>query len=113
MANFAALENIALTFPEVTIDPHFERLSFRVKRKIFATYDERHNTATVKLSDANQAAFSLENQSIYPVSNKWGKQGWTIIELRALNRDVLAKILISAYCEVAPKKLSKQVKGMG
>lgn len=47
MATFTMLEKINLSFPEVTIEPHFEKISFRVKKRIFATFDEKHGRATV------------------------------------------------------------------
>lgn len=109
MATFGALEKIALTFPEVTVEPHFEKISFRVKKKIFATYDEKNNRITIKLTEAEQDDFSSLSPSIYQVDNKWGKQGWTFVELGEINEDLLNKTLTAAYCEVAPKKLSQQI----
>ncbi|HLV52833.1 MAG TPA: MmcQ/YjbR family DNA-binding protein [Cryomorphaceae bacterium] len=105
MTSFATFEKINLTFPEVTIEPHFEKISFRVRKKIFATYDEKNLSATVKLSKSDQDQFSSANQSVYPVDNKWGEQGWTIVELAQVDEGLLYGILTSAYREVAPKKL--------
>jgi hypothetical protein len=34
---------LALSFPEATEAPHFEKTSFRVKNKIFATLDLKKN----------------------------------------------------------------------
>ncbi|SFB76642.1 YjbR protein [Flagellimonas taeanensis] len=110
MATFGALEKTILNFPEVTVEPHFEKISFRVKKKIFATFDEKNNKVTVKLTEIDQDNFSSLSSSIYPVDNKWGKQGWTFIELSEINQDLLTKTLTSAYCEVAPKKLSEQIR---
>ncbi|MCB0741845.1 MAG: MmcQ/YjbR family DNA-binding protein [Chitinophagaceae bacterium] len=109
MVTFETLEKIALSFPEVTIEPHFEKISFRVRKKIFATYDEKNNRATLKLSESDQEHFSSLNSAIYPVDNKWGKQGWTFIELDKVNEDLLKNVLTTAYCEVAPKKLAEIV----
>ena len=109
MATFGTLEKIILNFPEVTVEPHFEKISFRIKKKIFATYDEKNNKVTVKLTEIDQDDFSSLSPNIYPVDNKWGKQGWTFIELGEINQDLLTKTLTSAYCEVAPKKLSERV----
>lgn len=110
MVTFGALEKMILTFPEVTVEPHFEKISFRVKKRIFATYDEKTNRATVKLSENEQDNFSSLNSNVYPVDNKWGKLGWTCIEISEVNHDLLAKILKAAFCEVAPKKLSEQIR---
>ena len=110
MVTFGTFEKITLNFPEITIEPHFEKISFRIKKKIFATYDEKHNRVTVKLSEIDQDNFSSLSSSIYSVNNKWGKQGWTFIELSQVNPDLLSKVLTAAYCEVAPKKLSALIK---
>jgi hypothetical protein len=41
MIEFEELRKLAMSFPEVTEEPHFEKTSFRVKKKIFATYDAK------------------------------------------------------------------------
>ena len=70
MATFGTLEKIILDFPEITVEPHFEKISFRVKNKIIATYDEKNNRVTVKLSECEQDNFSSLDSQIYPVDNK-------------------------------------------
>lgn len=104
------LRHIALSLPETTEEPHFEKTSFRVKKKIFVSYDEKNNRACLKFSENDQYAFSTIDKSvIYPVQNKWGKQGWTFIELDKLDDEILKDALKTAYCSVAPKKLSEQI----
>ncbi|MCB0477062.1 MAG: MmcQ/YjbR family DNA-binding protein [Crocinitomicaceae bacterium] len=110
MASFIEFEEIALSFPEVSVEPHFEKISFRVKKKIFATYDEKNHRVTVKLSVSDQELYSLTGPSVYPVDNNWGKQGWTFIELGEIDRELLKKVLTSSFCEVAPKTLSDLIK---
>ena len=102
---------LALSFPEVTEEPHFEKTSFRVKKKIFATYDDIKKRACLKLSEIDQNVFSSADKSIiFPVDNKWGKQGWTLIEMTKVHKDLFIDALTTAYCEVAPKKLTDQIK---
>jgi len=102
---------LALSFPEATEEPHFEKTSFRVKKKIFATYDNVKNRACIKLSEVDQDVFSLFDKSIiFPVDNKWGKQGWTIIEMSKVSIELFTDALTTAYCEVAPTNLAYQVK---
>ncbi len=104
---YSELKIIALSFPETTEEPHFEKTSFRVKKKIFATYNQKDNTACVKLSEKNQDLFCLADKSvIYPVANKWGKQGWTIVEMNKVKNEVFTDALKTAYCKVAPQKLA-------
>lgn len=107
---FDTLRQIALSLPEATEEPHFEKVSFRVNKKIFATAVAGEGRATVKLSVTDQDAFCLFDSSvIYPVPNKWGKQGWTHINLQTVNQPMLTGILKAAYCEVAPKHLAALV----
>ena len=102
---------MALSFSETTEQPHFEKTSFRVKNKIFATYDVTKNEACIKLSEIDQNVFSLANrEAIYQVPNKWGKQGWTFVKLDLVSPEIFADAITTAYCEVAPKKLSDQLK---
>lgn len=111
MVSIETYRKLALSFPEVTEEPHFEKTSFRVKRKIFATYDNNLNRAFLKLSEIDQDVFSsVERTIIYPVDNKWGKQGWTLIELNRVCKDLFEDALTTAYCEVAPKKLANQIR---
>lgn len=109
MATFQTLEKIALSFPEVTVELHFEKISFRVKKKIFATYDEKTDRATVKLTAFEQNRFSSSHPNIFPVDNKWGNQGWTFVELDNVRQGLLTDVLKTAYCEVAPKELAEAV----
>ena len=111
MVTIGSLRKIALSFPEATEEPHFEKTSFRVKKKIFATYDDKNKRAYIKLSEIDQSVFSSPDKTIiFPVDNKWGKQGWTLIEMNKVNKDLFIDALTTAYCEVAPKKLAHQVR---
>lgn len=111
MVSKEKLREIALSFPEATEEQHFVKTSFRVNKKIFATYDAEHHRACLKLSEVSQGVYTATDKTaIYAVGNKWGKQGWTNIELSKMNIPLLKEILISAYCEVAPMKLSSLVK---
>lgn len=111
MVSIDTFRELALSFPEVTEEPHFEKTSFRVKKKIFATYDHLRKRACIKLSEIDQAVFSSSDKSIiFPVDNKWGIQGWTLIEMDKVHTDLFSDALTTAYCEVAPKKLADQIR---
>src|SRR5690606_7065415 len=76
-----------------------------------ATYDDKLKRVTGKLSEIAQDIFSSADKSaIYPVKNKWGKQGWTIIELEMVSRERFVEVLTTALCEVAPEKLGALVR---
>lgn len=93
---------IALSFPGCEEMPHFEKTSFRVKKKIFATLDEKNKKAVVRLSAVDQSAFCAFDPSIiYPVPGGWGRQGWTTIDLTKVNKSTLKDALSTAYNIVA------------
>ena len=105
------LRKLALSFPEATEDAHFEKTSFRVNKKIFATYDQKENRACLKLSVIDQDVFSaFDKAAIYPVPNKWGQQGWTFVEMSSVHPELMQDAITTAYCNVAPKKLAEQVR---
>ncbi len=110
MVSIDTFRKLALSFPEATEEPHFEKTSFRVKKKIFATYNAVEKRACIKLSEIDQNVFfSIDSTIIYPVDNKWGKQGWTLIEMKKVKKSLFVDALTTAYCEVAPKKLAEKV----
>jgi len=98
--------NTALSYPETTEEPHFEKTSFRVRKKIFATYDFKTGLASFKLSEKDQDLFSLfDSKLVFPVPNKWGKQGWTLANIEALPEELIGDLLQAAFWQVAPEKL--------
>lgn len=111
MVTIDTFRKLALSFPEVTEEPHFEKTSFRIKKKIFATYDAAKKRACIKLSEIDQDVFSSADKTIiFPVDNKWGKQGWTLIELEKVREELFVDALTTAYCEVAPVKFGDLVR---
>ena len=104
------LRKLALSFPGTSEESHFVKTSFRVHKKIFATYDAKTNQACIKLSEIDQDVFSAFDRSIiFQVPNKWGKQGATFIDLNKVPLKLLKDALTTSYCEVAPAKLAVQV----
>lgn len=101
----------ALAYPESVQLPHFEKISFRVNKKIFATLDIPKQRAVLKLSEVDQSVFCAYDKTIlYPVPGAWGKQGWTIVELKKVRKAMFKDALQLAYCMVAPKALSEKVR---
>lgn len=111
MATFSSLQKKALAFPEVREEPHFEKTSFRVGGKIFATFNVKTGLACLKLSPSDQDVFSLVAPGrIYPVPSAWGKQGWTFVEIKAIQAAQLSALLKAAYTGVAAAKRSARSK---
>lgn len=89
---------IALGLPGATEQPHFEKTSFRIGKKIFATLNEKHNRACIKLNEIDQNVFSaVSHSAIYPVPNKWGKQGWTNIDLETVDPELLEDAIQTSF----------------
>ena len=101
---------IALEFPEAAVAQHFERSSFRVRTKIFATMGGAGEPAVIKLQPGQQAMMTEVRGELYqPVPGRWGMQGWTQVSLDAADADAFRHALTLSYRNVAPKKLAALV----
>ena len=98
---------MALSFPGAMEAPHFDRVAFKVENKrIFATLHEESGTANLKLLPVDQSVFSRfgNGKVVYPVSNKWGQQGWTTFELDKIPNELMLDALDTAYRDVFQSK---------
>ena len=112
MVSCSSFQTMALSFPESMELPHFEKKSYRVRNKIFATLDIPANKAMVKLSLIEQSVFcAIDPSVIYPVPGGWGKHGATYIELKRVTASVLRDALKHAFANVAPATLVKSKPG--
>jgi hypothetical protein len=106
MVSAKGFRELAMSFPEVTAAPHFERTAFKVK-KIFASLDEKAGLACLMLAPVDQSAFcAIDSSIIYPVPNKWGLQGATYVVLSKVQKSLLLDALTCAYIAKAPKALA-------
>jgi lipopolysaccharide biosynthesis glycosyltransferase len=102
----------ALAFPETDTAPHFEMISYRVNKKIFATLNLKEKRCTLHFDRENQDIFTtLGKGKIYPVPNAWGRLGWTTIELKEIKGELLQDALLIAWRITAPKKFKKLYPG--
>ena len=108
MVSVKSFRKLALQFEGTVEAPHFEKSSFRVNKKIFATLSEKNALVCVKLNLIDQSVFCLIDAAmIAPVPNKWGRQGWTNINLHNVTAPILADILRTAYEEVSKSSSKK------
>lgn len=111
MVTIETFRILALSLPEAVEQPHFDLISFRVKKKIFATLSIEKQKAMLKLSLVDQSVFcSFGKNIIYPVPGAWGKQGCTYFELKKLKKEMLKDAVTQAFCNVAPKSLAERIK---
>ena len=107
MVSVDSVRQLALSFPETDEHPHFDRKAFRVKKKIFATLDEKLKRVMLKLNITVQSVFcSFNSTVIYPVPDGWGLKGATYIELGKVKKTMFKDALTVAYCTTAPPKLA-------
>ncbi len=106
MVTIDQARTLALSFGDSEELPHFERTSFRVKKKIFATMSEKENVVCVMLSPVDQSAFCAYDKTVmYPVPNAWGKKGATYVNLKKVKKTMLKDALSCAYNKILlPKK---------
>lgn len=110
MTSIKMLLEIISQLPQVEQLPHFDKDSYRIKKKIFLTHNKKENRICVKLNEADQYAFcAFDKTIIYPVPNKWGKQGWTLINLAKVEEETLKDAIVTAFCNVAPEKIVKEL----
>lgn len=109
MVTSEQVRELALSFDGTVEMPHFEKTSFRVKKKIFATMNEKENLVCVMLSPIDQSAFSAYDKTVmYPVPNAWGKQGATYINLKKVKKTMLKDALKTVYEHIRTKSEQKK-----
>ena len=108
MVTIETFRQMAFSFPDVVELPHFDRTSFRINKKIFATLLEKDSLAMVKLSPLDQSVFCAFDKTImYPVPGGWGIKGATYINLKKIKKAMLKDALTVAYSTVPGKNTDK------
>jgi hypothetical protein len=99
MVDLETARKIALSQPDAEEFDHFGRPAFRIKKKkIFATLWPIENRMMVKLSPIDQSVFhSFDPTIFYPVPNKWGLKGATLVDLSAVRQDMLQDAIHTAW----------------
>ena len=97
----------ALSLPETTEQPHFEKSSFRVKGKIFATVPVggKHLHVNVEVDEGQALAEELP-EAFEPIV--WGKQtktDWIRVTLAKADREIVQELLEDAWRRKAPKRV--------
>lgn len=97
---------MALEFAGTETVPHFERIGFKIaKRRMFATYFDKDNTANIFLTPEEQKTFcKIDTSHIYPVANKWGEKGATTFVLDEVEPSIVREALMSAYTDTIEKR---------
>jgi len=101
----ADARRIAMSFPEVTEEPHFQATSFRVRKKIFATAPPDGEYLHLFVADEDRDP-ALELHSDFIEKLLWGgKVRGLRIRLAKANSKVVSELLRRAWGSKAPKSL--------
>lgn len=100
------VRTLALGLPEAQEQPHFDRASFRVRGKIFATLPPSGDSVVLMLPvEIQSAALAAHPSKIRPLPQAWQSRGSTELVLEGIAEDEIAGLLASAWRKVAPKSL--------
>ena len=97
----------ALSLPETTEEPHYDKSSFRVKGKIFATVPPTGKHLHILSEVGEIQALVDEHPDAFEVI-VWGKRevsNWVRVNLPAADRTQVQELLEEAWRSKAPKRL--------
>jgi hypothetical protein len=102
-----AARKFALSLPETTEEPHFEKSSFRVKKKIFATVPEGGKHLHICVEPEEARVLIAEDPITYePIV--WGKKlkaDWIRVNLPKASAAQVKELLEEAWRTKAPKRV--------
>ncbi len=91
-------KQLALSLEGTGEQPHFDRIAFTIKKKIFATLSIEDKTLNLKFTPQVQFIFCPpQSDVIFAIPNGWGRQGWTTINLDKANKKLIRLALEEAY----------------
>lgn len=100
-----ALQALALSLPEAHEEPHFERISFRVGKKIFATMTPDGEEAMVKTSpEGVQALLEASPDAFFSYGTWTTRNGSLGVRLARVDSALMAELVTVAWRSVAPKR---------
>jgi len=98
----------ALSLPEVTEEPHFEKTSFRVRGKIFATLPPEGEYIHLFLDEILVHALVSEDPGTFE-ELRWGSRLiGTRARIAAVGPERLRELLEEAWRHKAPKRLAQE-----
>jgi hypothetical protein len=101
-----AFQKLALSLPDAHEEPHFDRRSFRVGKKIFATMTADGKEAMVRVSPPERLEVLLESEP--DVFFSYG--GWTTrngslgVRVQRVKAPLMKTLLIGSWKHVASKR---------
>ncbi len=105
------VQKLALALPEATEEPHFNRTSFRVRGKIFATAIPAEHFLNVMVGDSTrEPALGMYANCVEPLY--WGKKTVGLrVNLLEATPAIVEELLQKAWAEKAPRSLVTKPRG--
>ena len=110
-----AFRRFALSLPEAHEEPHFERASFRVGKKIFATLVPDGREAMIKLPVAEEAEewIASKPELFFSYGTWTTRNGALGLHLAQAPAKLVQPLLVEAWRALAPKRAVAAVEGRG
>ena len=107
-----ALRRIALALPDAHEAPHFQRTSFRVGTKIFATMTPEGDEAMVRVAPQSRVRELLaQDPNVFFSYGKWTtKNGALGVRLREIDAATMRELVRDAWSQVAPRRPRKRAR---
>jgi len=103
-----AFRQLALARPEASESAHLGTIDFRVGGKIFATLGGAAGRPVVKLTPEEQDLLTAAAPTIFrPADGRWGRFGWTYLELSALDEATAQDALSRSWRNVTAGRKAK------
>jgi hypothetical protein len=101
------LATLALALPGTHEEPHFERTSFRVGKKIFATLTADASEAMVRVAPPEKLDALLEGfPDVFFSYGKWTTGNGALgVRLEKVKPALMKELVAASWRHVAPKKL--------
>jgi hypothetical protein len=101
-----ALRKFALSLPEAHEEPHFERRSFRVQKKIFATMtrDGREAMVRVQAPDGVEALMTAHPEVFFSHGTWTERNGAIGVRLARVDAELMRGLVTESWRRIAPKK---------
>jgi hypothetical protein len=98
---------MALSLTEVEERAHMHHPDFRVGGKVFATlgYPDK-SFGMVRLTPEQQRHYVQAHPTVFmPAAGAWGRQGCTLVRLKAADADIVHEAMKEAWLARAPKNV--------
>jgi hypothetical protein len=101
-----ALRRFALSLPETREEPHFERASFRTRKKIFATMTRDGREAMVKVADPDEREELLaRSPHTYFSHGAWTTRNGALgVRLSEVDAEEMRALVTAAWKSLASKR---------